>query len=282
MPLDPAYTAGLARHETGQKGMRILHRSFKPASQPARNSPRHQGTKSFLVSLTIIATGVLLVKTGTIYVSQCSSFRLRNIKISGCRITRPDEILSYAGIQKGMNLLQVNLPYTSTRIEQYPYIMSAVVQRKLPETLEIQVKERMPRALIQLDDYYLLDKNAEIFKKAAPEEMHFPVLTGLTTEIFYKDREGCLQNIHTALQLLDQIENDQRFKGLRIEIAIDQAAGFTIRTAPDLMEANVGWEKFSEKIDSMWKIVDDLKSKGLSPASIKLKSPQKAYVMVRG
>ena len=235
-----------------------------------------------MIALTIVATGVLLVKTGTIYVSQCSSFRLHNIKITGCRITRPDEILSYAGIQKGMNLLQVNLPYTSTRIEQYPYIMSAVVQRKLPETLEIQVKERMPRALIQLDDYYLLDKNAEIFKKAAPEEMHFPVLTGLTTEIFYKDREGCLQNIHTALQLLDQIENDQRFKGLRIEIAIDQAAGFTIRTAPDLMEVNVGWEKFSEKIDSMWKIVDDLKSKGLSPASIKLKSPQKAYVMVRG
>lgn len=262
-------------------GMKLLRKHTKPESRTAR-SIRYQGIKTFIVAITTFTAVVLLVKTGTMYIAQCSSFRLKDIRISGCRITKPDEILSYAGIQKNMNLLQVSLPYTSTRLEQYPYIMGAVVQRKLPDTLEIYLQERIPSALIQLDDYYLLDKNGEIFKKAAPDEMHYPVLTGLTTDIFYKDRDGCLQIIHTALQLLDQIENDRRFKGLKIEIAIDQAAGFTIRTSPEAMEVNVGWGEFAEKIDSLWKIVEDLKSKGLSPGSIKIKSPQKAYVMVRG
>ena len=230
----------------------------------------------------MFVAGVLLVKTGTLYISQCRSFRLNDIIISGCRITRPDEILAYAGIQKGMNLLQVNLPYASSRLEQYPYIISAVVQRKLPDTLEIALEERIPRAMIKLDDYYLLDNNGEIFKKAAANERRYPVLTGLTVEALYKDREGCLQIINSALQLLGYIENDGRFKGLQIEIAIDQTAGFTIHTTPEHLEATVGWGEFTEKIDSLWKIVDDLKSKGLSPESIKLKSPQKAYVMVSG
>jgi hypothetical protein len=262
--------------------MKLLPRNTKPASRPVRSSARYQSIKAFIAGMGVFVAGVLLVKAGTAYFTQCSSFRLNEIRISGCRATRPDEILSCAGIQKGMNLLQVNLARTSTRLEQYPYIISAVVQRKLPDTLEIYLKERIPRAIIQLDDYYLLDNNGEIFKKAAAGERHYPVLTGLTTEIFYKDREGCLQIIRNALQLLGHIEQDQRFNGLQIEIAIDQTAGFSIRTAPEPMDVQLGWGEFAEKIDSMWKIVDDLKSKGLSPGNIKLKSPQKAYVMVRG
>jgi len=265
--------------------MKLLPVKKKPSSlrqHPVRSSTRYRSIKAFIAGIGAFVVGALLVKAGTAYLAQSSSFRLNDIRISGCRITRPAEILSYAGIQRGMNLLQVNLAQTSTRLEQYPYIIRAVVQRKLPDTLEIYLEERTPRAIIQLGDYYLLDNNGEIFKKAATGERHYPVLTGLTTEIFYKDREGCLQIIRNALQLLGHIEKDQRFNGLQIEIAIDQTAGFTIRTAPEPMEVNVGWGEFAEKIDSMWKIVDDLKSKGLSPGSIKLKSPQKAYVMVRG
>ena len=265
--------------------MKLLPQNTKSSyrrQRPARSSTRYQSIKAFIAGISVFVAGVLLVKAGTAYFAQCSIFRLNDIKISGCRITRPDDILSYAGIQKGMNLLQVNLAHTSTRLEQYPYIIRAVVQRKLPGTLEISLEERMPRAIIQLDDYYLLDKNGEIFKKAASGERHYPILTGLTTEIFYKDREGCLQTIDNALQLLGDIEKDPRFNGLQVEIAIDQTAGFSIRTSPEPMEVNVGWGEFAEKIDSMWKIVDDLKSKGLLPGSIKLKTPQKAYVMVRG
>jgi cell division protein FtsQ len=262
--------------------MKLLPKNKKSSSPPVRSSTRYQRIKVFIAGMSMFVAGVLLVKTGTAYFAQCSSFRLNDIRISGCRITRPAEILSYAGIQKGMNLLQVNLAHTSTRLEQYPYIISAVVQRKLPDTIEIYLNERIPRAIIQLDDYYLLDNNGEIFKKAATGERHYPVLTGLTTETFYKDREGCQQIIHNALELLGNIERDQRFNGLQIEIAIDQTAGFSIRTAPEPMDVNVGWGEFAEKIDSMWKIVADLKSKGLSPGNIKLKSPQKAYVMVRG
>jgi cell division septal protein FtsQ len=248
---------------------------------PIRRSTRYQSIKAFIAGICAFVLGILLVKAGAAYLAQSSNFRLNNIRISGCRITSPDKILSYADIEKGMNLLLVNLGQTSTRIEQYPYINKAVVQRKLPGTLEIYLEERKPRAIIQLDGYYLLDTNGEIFKKAEAGELRYPVLTGLTTETFYKDRQGCLQIIRNALQLLGHIEKDKRFRGLQIEIAIDQISGFTIRTTPEPMEVNVGWEEFAEKIDSLWKIVDDLKSKGLSPGTIKLKSPQKAYVMVR-
>jgi cell division protein FtsQ len=253
-----------------------------PHSHMARHTVRYRRLPAVVAVIGMLALGALLIIAGPSYLPLAGGFHINHINISGCRITRPSEILAYAHLQPGMNLLRVDLAQTSTRLEQYPYIQKAVVERKLPDTLEIFIVEREPRALILLDDYYVLDTHGEIFKKAESAERHYPVLTGLTEQSLYHDRQRCQTMIRTALQLLDDIENDARFKGSQIEIGIDQTSGFTIRMSPDPVEVELGWGAFPEKIDSLWKIVDDLRSKGLSPDIVKLKSPHKAYVTVRG
>jgi len=253
-----------------------------PQSHMEQHTVRYRRLPAVVAVIGMVALGALLIIVGPSYFPHAGGFHINHINISGCRITRPSEILAYAHLQPGMNLLRVNLAQTSTRLEQYPYIQKAVVQRKLPDTLEIFIVEREPRALILLDDYYVLDTHGEIFKKAESAERHYPVLTGLTEQSLYHDRQRCETMIRTALQLLGHIENDARFKGSQIEIGIDQTSGFTIRMSPDPVEVELGWSAFPEKIDSLWKIVDDLRSKGLSPDIVKLKSPHKAYVTVRG
>ncbi len=264
------------------KWFAINRKASSPPRLSAQTPARVRQAAAVLAAIGVLAFGALLIIAGPAYFPHLGGFRINQIQVSGCRITQPAEILAYANLQPGMNLLQVDLAQTSIRLEQYPYIQKAVVQRKLPDTLELFIVEREPRALILLDDYYMLDIQGEIFKKAEAAERHYPVITGLTAQAFYHDRQGCAAMIRTALQLLDSIEHDPRFKGLQIEIGIDLTAGFTLRLSPEPVAVDLGWDAFPEKIDSLWKIVDDLRSKGFSPEMVKLKTPHKAYVTVRG
>ena len=225
---------------------------------------------------------VLALGPGAEYLKQSSFFELKELKIFGCHITSPDGIISYARINKGMNLLSINLANSSSQLEKYPYIYRAVLKRKLPGTLEIYLEERKPRAVIKFEDLYLVDEHGDIFKKADTSECSYPLLTGLTKEDLYRDSDRCFQIIRTALGLLDRIEHEERFRGSVLEIAMDKNSGLTIITSPERMEVYVGEDDFEEKIKSLWKIVDDLKGRGLAPATIHLKSAQKAYITVKG
>ena len=265
--------------------MNLFTRKRKAAyKKPARAGRRAglQDKKELLAGLGVVIAIVALVLTGAPFIRQSGLFELRELKIFGCTLTRPEDIMAQAQIQKGMNLLSVNLNQKSSQLEQYPYIYKAVLERKLPNTLEIYVEERKPRAVIRLENFYLVDAQGEIYKKAQAAELNYPLLSGLSKDDLYRDSEHCQHLIRSALGLLDSIAQDQRFKGAEIEITIDKTAGFTIITAPERMTIYVGFGDFAEKIAALWKIVDDLKNKGLAPETIHLKSAQKAYVTVKG
>ena len=241
-----------------------------------------QNKKELLAVILVVIACVALVKAGAPLIQRSSLFELKELKIFGCSLTAPEDIVAQARIVKGMNLLSVDLNQKSSQLEEYPYIYKAVLERTLPGTLEIHVQERKPRALIRLDALYLVDERGEVFKKAFDREQQYPVLSGLSKDDLYRDSEHCRNLIRTALDLLDVIDRNQRFKGTEFEIVIDKTAGFTIKTSPDPMEIYVGFGDFTDKMESLWKIVDDLKNKGMVPETVHLKSTQKAYVTVRG
>jgi cell division protein FtsQ len=224
---------------------------------------------------------VLLITLGTGYLLHSDLFGLRELKIVGCQLTRPEDLASHAHIRKGMNLLFINLMSATAQLENYPYVYKAIVKRKLPDTLEIYVDERKPRAVIKLEDFYLVDERGEIFKKADSGELQYPVLSGLTKDDLYRDRESSAEIIKSALRLIDCMKMEDRFNNAHLEIAIDKYNGLTIITDPDRLEVSVGFEDFTGKLQSLWKIVDDLKGRGLTPQTIYIKSEQKAYVTLK-
>jgi len=255
-----------------------------PLRKPSKTG-RTAGLKQARELLTVVCTVVaaaLLVTSGTLFIRQSGLFKLKELKIFGCNLTTPEDLMTHARIEKGTNLLALDLNQKSTQLEQSPYIYRAVLERTLPGTLEIHVDERTPRAVIKLDDFYLIDEHGEVFKEALSHELHYPELSGLTKDDLYRDSEHCHYLIRSALALLDVMEKDQRFAGEKHEILIDKNAGFTIIMNPGRVAVCVGFGDFAVKLESLWKIVDDLTSKGLTPETIHLKSAQKAYVTLKG
>ena len=82
-------------------------------------------------------------------------------------------------IYEAKNIITMNLAEKSRNLEQDPWIYRAVIKRRLPHTIDIQVEERVPLAVIKLDTCYLIDGYRHLFKTAEQHEMRYPLLTGL-------------------------------------------------------------------------------------------------------
>jgi cell division protein FtsQ len=114
------------------------------------------------------------------FLTQCSYFKAQSIVIDGTDRLSEEEILGQAGIQKGMNILSVNLSMARKKLLAHSWIADAEVSRELPFTIAIRIKEHRPLAVLDLGRKFLIDTRGEIFKeRAASDPDELPVITGL-------------------------------------------------------------------------------------------------------
>ncbi|MBV9521317.1 MAG: FtsQ-type POTRA domain-containing protein [Alphaproteobacteria bacterium] len=72
-----------------------------------------------------------------------------NIEVEGRAMTARDTILRAVGAARGTPTLAVSPPAVKARLEELPWIRSAAVERRLPDTLHIRIVERTPLAFWQ-------------------------------------------------------------------------------------------------------------------------------------
>lgn len=77
-------------------------------------------------------------------------FQLRRVEVQTDGVLSVDQLRRWAGVQPGMNLLALDLAQVKRGLEMVPYVAGVSVERILPDTLRIQVRERRPLAVIQV------------------------------------------------------------------------------------------------------------------------------------
>ena len=107
---------------------------------------RRRGSLGFLyklLSVAVICTAIVLALT--------LFFRVETITVSGQRRYTEDQIREASGVESGDNLYLLNKHEVAARITQaLPYVESIRINRKLPDTLRIEVREcGPPMALVQ-------------------------------------------------------------------------------------------------------------------------------------
>jgi cell division protein FtsQ len=92
-----------------------------------------------------------------------SGLRVTDVVIEG-RANTPEPLLRAAiGINKGDPILGFSLDDTRARIETIPWVEQATVERRLPGTVVINLKERAPFAIWQNQGkFVLVDRNGQI------------------------------------------------------------------------------------------------------------------------
>jgi len=89
------------------------------------------------------------VGSDAIVVSAKFGFRVEQVDVIGRDQTDPKALLAAAGLKRGDPILMFSPEAARQRIEGLPWVASAAVERRLPDTVAITIIERRPIALWQ-------------------------------------------------------------------------------------------------------------------------------------
>ena len=105
-------------------------------------------------------------------------FRMKHTEITGNHIVKTEDIAHLADVSKGVMLFQVPILAAQRRIESHPWIKRAIVRRRLPDTIEIQVVEREPAAAVRSERLLMITADSIALAPDSDDWVwDFPLLT---------------------------------------------------------------------------------------------------------
>lgn len=109
-----------------------------------------------------------------------SDLKVRRVTIEGNRIVETAELTQLIKVPKNTQLQDIDLMAVRRDIMSHHFIKDAVVERDLPATLKVTVKERVPLAIINSSEIMYLDEDGVVLPHSISKQLFdLPVLTGL-------------------------------------------------------------------------------------------------------
>jgi cell division protein FtsQ len=183
---------------------------FLRPRQRTRLRRRRRGLSLRLLFILQIATVVLVGAFGAwaAYARVASSERLRvgRVQVSGSHFLSEGEVRELLGPAVGENILALDIEALKARLRASPWVADATVSRTLPDTLRVEIRERVPLALAELDRLYLIDGNGDLIDIYGPKTGAFdlPIVRGLLG-VDEESRRGRAQRAGALLRDLAEL-----------------------------------------------------------------------------
>ncbi len=127
----------------------------------------------------LLAASMMLTVNIVRYMRSSPRFSISHIGVGGNTHLTAREIIEQAGFAEGRNIFTVSLHDSAASVQQIPRIRSAVVQRRLPGEIYIDVTERNPLALVLADTLFYVDEEGRVLSRLDfSERAPLTVITG--------------------------------------------------------------------------------------------------------
>ena len=150
----------------------------KPKKYVSKKRIKRRNRFILISSLVLILAGTLTVLSLTVF------FPIKTIKIVNNEKYTADEISASIGVVKGDNLLLASesRAYSALK-DKYPYIEAIEFDKKLPFTLNVNVKEYDVFAQIKYGGIYLrIGEDGKILEQSGKFKKGSPVVTGVSVK----------------------------------------------------------------------------------------------------
>jgi cell division protein FtsQ len=129
-------------------------------------------------------------------------YRVKSIAFVPTAHVQEDEIRAILDLEPEANIFQVDLDDLNRRLQAHPWVAQGSVHRVLPDTLEVEIHEKVAQAVLLAEHFYLVDEDGRPFKRlAANEGIGLPIVTGISREELAEDRPGALARLANALEV---------------------------------------------------------------------------------
>jgi cell division protein FtsQ len=198
-------------------------------------------------------------------------FNLREINISGERYVTENNILLLSNFSIGENIFMLDIKSAAKRIQSHSLIRDAVIIRRLPDRIDILVKERNQIAYIVLGlTLYGMDDEGYILP-VVDENLVFPTVTGLRFSKANIGERLNLTGVRSAINVIHGIRA-AKLDGYAdvTEINVVKPANPVLFTR-DKTEIRLGNSPLHRQFDSLKRVLINLKTKGVSAEYIDLR-----------
>ncbi len=228
--------------------------------------------KSIRIAFQLLLLALSLLVGHHLYLSlsEDSFFHLKEIEIRGCQKIEEKSLHSLLGLEGRPNLFTISLKEICKKVSSHPWVEEVRVRKVFPDRLVIEIKERKPVAILQLDELYYLDSKGVIFSPVGERDgYNFPFVTGFTKSAVEKDPQDVKDLLLKVLELLKTIEQERVPLLERIsEVHMDRQEGIHLFTQTEGIKVRMGWDQFREKLKRLSLILKDLRKRGIPVAFI--------------
>ena len=109
-------------------------------------------------------------------------FNIKNINVINNNIIPSDTIISLSGLKTEENIFKFYKGNVIKKIKENPYVESIEIHRKLPATIEIDVKERVATYNIDYMGKYAYINNQGYILEISEDSKNMPVIQGIETD----------------------------------------------------------------------------------------------------
>lgn len=204
------------RVQTERRRLGKVPRKRQEAS-PARRAATVDSAALFKTAADTFARGVLVLVIGYalfhayLYLTSSSRFAVSEVTVEGLSHLDRAALLKGAPPVAGQNLLLLDIQELARRLTAHPWVLTAAVQRKWPNTVSIQIRERRPYARIQLDRIYVMDNFGVLVDEDGEAFPQLPLITGAPVQ---------------ARRLGERVASDAILNGLRAMHYLNRLAFF--------------------------------------------------------
>lgn len=175
---------------------------------------------------------ILVIVAAITFAMLSPIFNLKNIEIIGNNEITKEEIISLAGIKLDENIFKINNIKVIKNIKQNAYVNNATVNKKLPDTLSIEIQERNPSFILEYGNGYVYINNQGYMLKISSTKINVPILEGISTsKESYKEGnrldEEDLTKLGTVIKIMSLAQNNN-ISELITKIDIHDVGNYTL------------------------------------------------------
>lgn len=158
-----------------QKRKKAKKRTIKAPEKKTSNKKALPILKTLLIIALAIGVIVLIMYTGL--------FNIKDFEVSGNSRLSSTKVISLSNIQVDTNIFSINKKQAKQAILENAYVEEVTISRKLPSTISIEIKERIPTYILQFTDSYVYINNQGYMLEISNDKLEVPIIVGFVTDL---------------------------------------------------------------------------------------------------
>lgn len=156
-------------------------------------------------------------------------FQVSKINVTGDTRYTSEQLIKSTGVKQGDNMFFLDTEQIAADLkDEYPYLDTVKLRRKLPSTLQIEVSDRTAALSIEQNGKYLiLDMSGKVLEKTKSAAKGTAKVTGVPMKGLHvgdtvdEDKYGKAASVMKLLELTDQYGMKKHIKTIDVEKAYD-------------------------------------------------------------